>query len=173
MPVYRELARAHQRLTAFRCELQHSSYRCRSRIRIVMLRPNAIANLAETSEFSVAEWRWAIFSIGISVILLTIGFIAAGVFLWRKQTTDRTLLYFGVFAILYAIRMLLREPALLSVFAISPAVAGHIIRAITFTLALPILLLLLEVVQVRGRLVILWTLGVQLVFAPLDRKSVV
>jgi sigma-B regulation protein RsbU (phosphoserine phosphatase) len=132
-----------------------------------MPRPNAIANLAETSAFSVAEWRWAIFSIGISVILLTIGFIAAGIFLWRKQITDRTLLYFGVFAILYAIRMLLREPALLSVFAISPAVAGHIIRAITFTLALPILLLLLEVVQARERLVILWTLGVQLVFAPL------
>ncbi len=131
-----------------------------------MLRPASLANLAATSTFSVVEWRWAILSIGISAILLTIGLIAEGIYLWRKQTTDRTLLYFGVFVLLYGTRMLLREPALLSVFAISPAVAGHIIRAITFTLALPILLLLLEVVQTRGRRVILWTLGVQLAFAP-------
>src|SRR5271165_3292587 len=148
------------------CEQQHSSYRCESRIRTVMLGPAYLADLAATRDISVAEWRWAICYIAISAILLTIGFIAAGSFLWRKQTTDLTLLYFGVFVILYAIRMLLREPALLSVFGISPAVAGHIIRAITFTLALPILLLLLEVVQTRGRRVILWTLGVQLVFAP-------
>jgi hypothetical protein len=130
-----------------------------------MLHPAALANFAATSTFSNAEWRWAIFSIGIGAILLTIGFIATGIFLFRKQTTDRTLLYFGIYVILYAVRVFLREPPLLSVFSISPAVAGHFIRAITFTFALPLLFLFLEVVQTRWRRVILWTLGVQLVFA--------
>ncbi len=57
-------------------------------------------------------------------------------------------------------------------FAISPSVADHIIRAITFTFSLPLLFLFLEIVQARWRRVILWALGVQLVFTaiaiPLD-----
>jgi phosphoserine phosphatase RsbU/P len=131
-----------------------------------MLRPAFLANLAATNAFSIVEWRWTILSIGIGAILLAIGFIAIGIFLWRKQTTDRTLLYFGIFVILYAVRVFLREPALLSVFAISPPVAGHIIRIITFTIFLPTLFLFLGVVQTRGRRGILWLLGVQLAFAP-------
>src|SRR5260370_25773594 len=130
-----------------------------------MLHPASLTNPAVTSTFSNAEWRWAIVSIGIGAILLTVGFIAAGIFLFRKQTTDRTLLYFGIYVILYAVRVFLREPPLLSVFSISPSVAGHIIRTITFTFALPLLFLFLEVVQTRWRPVILWMPGVQLVFA--------
>jgi phosphoserine phosphatase RsbU/P len=130
-----------------------------------MLLPTSLEKLAATGAFTIAQWRWAIFSIGVGAILLTIGFLAAGIFLFRKQASDRTLLYFGVFVILYAIRVFLREPALLSVFAISPPLADHIIRAITFTIALPTLFLFLEVVQTRWRRVLLWTLGVQLAFA--------
>jgi hypothetical protein len=129
-----------------------------------MLRLASLVNLAAISP-SIAEWRWAIVFIGIGAILLAIGFIAAGIFLWRKQTTDRTLLYFGVFVILYALRVFLREPVLLSVFAISPAVAGHIIRAITFTIVLPTLFLFLDVVQTRWRRVTVWMLGVESAFA--------
>jgi hypothetical protein len=131
-----------------------------------MLQPASVANLAATSTFSNTEWRWTIFAIGIGAILLAIGFIAVGIFLFRKQITDRTLLYFGIFVILYAVRIFLRELPLLSAFSISPAVASHIIRAITFTFTLPLLLLFLEVVQTPWRRVILWVLGVQLVFAP-------
>jgi hypothetical protein len=130
-----------------------------------MFQPASLVNLAATSTFSNAEWRWAIFSIGIGAILLIIGFIAVGIFLFRKQAKDRTLLYFGIYVILYAVRTLLRVPPLLSVFSVSPAIAGHIIRAITFTFALSLLYLFLEVVQIRWRRVIQWLLGVQLVFA--------
>ena len=125
-----------------------------------MLQPAFLANLAATSTFPNTEWRCAIFAFGIGAILLTIGLIAAGIFVFRKQTTERTLLYFGIFVILYAVRVFLRQPPLLSVFSISPTVAGHIIRVITFTFALPLLFLFLEVVQVRWRRVILWLLGV-------------
>jgi sigma-B regulation protein RsbU (phosphoserine phosphatase) len=124
-----------------------------------------MANLAEAGSISISEWRWAILSLGICAILLTIGLIATGIFHFRKQNADRTLLYFGVFAILYAVRMFLREQPLLSVFVISPAVAGHIERVITFTIALPNLFLFLEIVEARWRRIILWALGVQVVFA--------
>jgi len=140
------------------------SYRCRPRIRIAMLQRLPIATLADAGSFAISEWRWAILSLGICAILLTIGVIATGVFLFRKKNTDRTLLYFGVFVILYAVRMFMRDHPLLSVFAIPPAVAGHIERVITFTIALPTLFLFLEIVEARWRRIILGALGVQLAY---------
>jgi phosphoserine phosphatase RsbU/P len=131
-----------------------------------------LPSLAAADSVTTAEWRWAILALGICAILLTIGFIATGSFLFRKKTEDRTLLYFGVYVILYGIRVFLRAWPLLPVFAISPSIADHIIRAITFTFSLPLLFLFLEIVQARWRRVIWWALGVQLVFAaiaiPLD-----
>ena len=130
-----------------------------------MLQLAALANLAAATTFSDVEWRWAILATAIGAILLAIGFLAVGIFLFRRQTSDRTLLYFGIYVILYAVRVFLRGSPLLSVFSISPAVADQIIRAITFTFALPLFFLFLEVVQTRWRPVIRWMLGVQLVFA--------
>ena len=130
-----------------------------------MLQRLPMATLADAGSVSISEWRWAVLSLGICAILLTIGVLAMGVFLFRKKNTDRALLYFGVFVILYAVRMLMREHPLLSVFAIPPAVAGHIDRVITFTILLPNLFLFLEIVEARWRRIILWALGVQLVFA--------
>lgn len=137
-----------------------------------MLPAAFLAEFTTTSSFSASGWRWAIFALAICAILWTIGLVAAGVFLFRKQTTDRTLLYFSLFAVLYAVRIFLREPALVAVFGIPPEIADHVIRAITFTIALPTLFLFLEMVQTRWRRVIWWILGVTLAFAaiaiPLD-----
>jgi hypothetical protein len=130
-----------------------------------MLQRLPMATLADAGSASISEWRWAILSLGICAILLTIGLLAMGVFLFRKKNTDRALPYFGVFVILYAVRMFMREHPLFSVFAIPPAVAGHIERVITFTIVLPTLFLFLEIVEARWRRIILWALGVQLVFA--------
>jgi sigma-B regulation protein RsbU (phosphoserine phosphatase) len=132
----------------------------------------SLANWAAASPDSITEWRWTIFGVGVGAILLAIGLIAMGIFLFRKKNTDRSLLYFGVFVILYAVRILIRAQPLLSVFAISPTVASHIERAITFTIILPSLFLFLEVVEARWHRVVRWIVGVQLVFAaiaiPLD-----
>jgi hypothetical protein len=132
----------------------------------------SLANLAAANPDPSAAWRWTVFGVGVGAILLAIGLFAIGIFLFRKGTTDRTLFYFGIFVVIYAVRIFLRDSALISVFAVSPALAYHVIRAITFTLGLPPLLLFLDVVQTRWRRVILWALGVQLVFTcfaiPLD-----
>ncbi|HEY2544460.1 MAG TPA: PP2C family protein-serine/threonine phosphatase [Candidatus Acidoferrum sp.] len=137
-----------------------------------MLQEPVLAALAAPSPPTVFEWRWAIFSIGIGSILLTIGGLATVIFLFRRKTAGRALFYLGIFVILYAVRIFVRELPLLSVFAIPRSVAAHIERAITFTIAVPAILLFLEVVQTRWRRVMLWTLGVQVAFAaiaiPLD-----
>src|ERR1700692_4689525 len=119
----------------------------------------SIATQAAESAGSTSEWRWAILSLATCAILLAIGLTAMGIFLFRKKTGDRTLLYFGVFVFLYAVRMFMRDPPILPVFGISVAVAGHIERFITFTISLPTLFLFLEIVQVRWRRVLLWSLG--------------
>jgi sigma-B regulation protein RsbU (phosphoserine phosphatase) len=134
---------------------------------MAMPRTAFLTILAAPNAFSSADWRWAIFSVGICAILLTIGLIALGIFFFRNRVTDRTLLYFGIFVVLYALRVFLGDRAILSVFAISPAVARHVVRTITFTIGLPALLVILEVVQARWRAVFRWAFTVQLTFAVL------
>jgi len=150
----------------------HLSYRRRPGIRIAMFLDVLIAHLVAENSITVTEWRWTIVSIGIGAILLSIGMVSTGIFLFRKKSTDRALLYFGLFVLLYAIREFLRAAPLVSVFAIPAVVAEHIARAITFTFALPLTFLFLEIVQTRWRRFFMWSLGLQLVFAafaiPLD-----
>jgi sigma-B regulation protein RsbU (phosphoserine phosphatase) len=130
-----------------------------------------LARLA-AAQIPLAEWRWTVLAVGIGAILLTIGLIATGIFLFRKRSTDRALLYFGLFVTIYALRMFLRESAFDTVFGISPATADHLIRLITLTISIPAILLFMEFVQARWRTLILWALGAQLAFAfisiPLD-----
>jgi sigma-B regulation protein RsbU (phosphoserine phosphatase) len=124
-----------------------------------------LVNFAAPSDFSIAQWRWAIFSLAVGVILLTIGIAAAGIFFYRRRSADRTPLYFGLFVIPYAVRIFLRDQVFLSVFAIPPGAAHHIDHTITFTVSLPLLFLFLEIVQPRWRAVLRWALAVQLTFS--------
>lgn len=132
-----------------------------------MLRVASLAILADSSAFTAADWRWAIFSVGICAILLTIGLIALGIFVFRNRVTERTLLYFGIFVVLYGVRLFLGDRIILSVFGISPGIARHIVRTITFTIGLASLSIILEVVQARWRTVFQWALAVQLTFTVL------
>jgi hypothetical protein len=141
------------------------SNRRRPRIRFAMFRLVSLLNFAAPSDFSVAEWRWAVFSLGVAVILLTIGVAATGIFFYRRRLADRTPLYFGLFVILYAVRVFLRDQVLLSIFAIPSGAANHVVGTITFTISLPLLLLFLEVVQTRWRAIFQWALAVQLAFS--------
>jgi sigma-B regulation protein RsbU (phosphoserine phosphatase) len=140
-------------------------YPCRPRIRLAMSRLAPLVNFAAPSDFSIAQWRWSIFSLAVGVILLTIGIAAARIFFYRRRTADRTPLYFGLFVILYAVRIFLRDQVFLSVFAIPPSAAHHIGHTITFIISLPLLLLFLEIVQTRWRAVFRWALAVQLTFS--------
>jgi phosphoserine phosphatase RsbU/P len=124
-----------------------------------------LASLATPSAFTAAQWRWAVFSLGVAFILLSIGLAALAVLVFRRRTADRLPVYFSIFVILYAVRMFLREPALLSVFSIPPGVATHLIRVITYTIALPALFLFVQVVEKRWKTLFQWVLGVHVAFS--------
>jgi sigma-B regulation protein RsbU (phosphoserine phosphatase) len=130
-----------------------------------MLRPASLVNLATPSDFSIAQWRWAIFSLGIAFILLSIGLAALAFFAFRRRTAGQLPLYFGVFVALYAVRMMARESALLSIFSIPLVIANHLIRVITFTILLPTLILFIQVVEKRWKTLFQWTLGVHVAFS--------
>lgn len=126
-----------------------------------------LAGVANPSAMDVADWRKTVFSIAIAAILLAIGLIALGIFLLRRRAEDRTLLYFGIFVALYAVRLILSEHAILVIFAIPPGVARHIVRVITFAVGLPALLIVVELIQDRWLKVFRWALAVQLTFTVL------
>lgn len=142
-------------------------YSLRTRIKFAMLQSALLAGTSVSNTFAPADWRRAIFSFGVAAILLSIGIIALGIFLFRRRAQERTLFYFGIFVILYAVRLVLGEHATLFAFAIPGGVARHSIRIITFTIGLPALLIVLEAVQDRWRKIFRWALVVQLSFTAL------
>lgn len=52
------------------------------------------------------ELRWDLLNVGVGVLLLVIGLTATVLFFFRLKSRDRSLVYFGVFTILYAVRLL-------------------------------------------------------------------
>ncbi len=143
----------------------HLSY-CRGPgIRIAMFQSAFLSFLAGPNDFSDAQWQWTIYSLGVGFILLGIGIGALALFFMRRRTAGQLPLYFGFFVIFYAVRMFLREQALLSVFAISPVVANHLIRIITYTIALPALFFFVQIVEKRWKILFQWVLGVHVAFA--------
>lgn len=130
-----------------------------------MLPASYFAIFLQASAFSNTEWRYAIFTAGLTFILLTIGLGALAVYWFRRSANDRAPLYFGVFVVLYAARMFLREPPLRSLFEISPYAASQIVEVITFCIGIPALLVFLQVIEKRWKLVFQWVLAVNVAFA--------
>jgi sigma-B regulation protein RsbU (phosphoserine phosphatase) len=124
-----------------------------------------LASLFQISAFAPDRWRWALFTLSIAAVLLTIGFTALAVFLLRRRSADPRLLYFSIFVVLYAVRMLAREGPLLVAFDFPRALAGYIERVITFTIVIPSLLVFLQDVDSRRRRIFRFTLVVQILFA--------
>jgi phosphoserine phosphatase RsbU/P len=126
-----------------------------------------LASLFQLSAFTPERWRWALLTLSLAVILLTIGFTALAVFLLRGRSADLALLYFSIFVLLYAVRMLVREGPLLVAFDFPRLFSGHIERVITYTILIPSLLVFLQDVDSRRRTLFRITLAVQILFAAL------
>jgi sigma-B regulation protein RsbU (phosphoserine phosphatase) len=127
----------------------------------------SFASLAQLSAYSPERWRWALFTLSLAVVLLTIGLTALAVYCIRRRATDIALLYFSIFVLLYAIRMLAREGPLLVALEIPRSFSGHLERFITFTIVIPSLLVFLQDVDPRRRIFFRIVLAVQIAFAAL------
>ena len=66
--------------------------------------------LAETVGWpTVPELRWQIAGFAIGVVILTFGLAGLLLFFFQRKTADRSLVYFSLFALLYAVRLIFRQ----------------------------------------------------------------
>jgi phosphoserine phosphatase RsbU/P len=81
----------------------------------------------------------------VGFILLAVGMAALTLFFVRRKSRDLTLIYFSIFSILYAVRLLFRMQVVRSLADVSDVLADHLNLWITFTLFVPFLLFLRQV----------------------------
>ena len=95
--------------------------------------------------FSLADLRSEMATIVVGLILLVAGVGVLALFFFRSKSRDLTLVYFSLFSILYAIRLLLDMPVVRSLSGVSDSVRQHIDLWITVILLIPFLLFLRQV----------------------------
>jgi hypothetical protein len=66
--------------------------------------------------FSRSELRWELANIAAAVALLSVALAAIALFCFRRTTRDLTLIYFSLFCILYAVRLLAYLPSFRALF---------------------------------------------------------
>jgi sigma-B regulation protein RsbU (phosphoserine phosphatase) len=99
------------------------------------------------------------------VALLAIALAAIALFFFRRRAGDPTLIYFGLFCALYAVRLLLFSAAFRNLFDESASFWLHINWLITCTIIIPVSLYFYQVVRERPKALLRWLLLAQIVFA--------
>ena len=99
------------------------------------------------------QLRWDLLSVGVGVLLLVIGLGAISLYFFRFKSRDRSLVYFGLFTILYAIRLLGNRTIIESVFDAPRIFWNYVNWAISCTIVLPFGLFLYELVNDRMKIV--------------------
>jgi len=87
---------------------------------------------------------------GIGVIACAVAITSLAVFASRKINRDRTLLWFGIFAVIYGVRMLLGVDVVRAGFHVSERVASTLSMLITYFIQLPGLLFALNLIDAIG-----------------------
>ncbi len=106
---------------------------------------SCVLTAPSSPSFSLADLRSQTPMILVGFILLAVGMAAVMLFLVRRKSHDLTLIYFSIFAILYAVRLLLRTRVIRSLAGISDPFVDHLNLWITFTLLIPFVLFLRQV----------------------------
>src|SRR5919201_6134913 len=98
---------------------------------------------------SASELRWQLSALAIGVVLLAAGLIGIALFLFRRQTGDRSLLFFGVFSLLYAIRLIFRQHLLHSLVSAPSNFWIYSESVIDNFIVVPLTLFLIQTVHAR------------------------
>ncbi len=117
------------------------------------------------ASFSRSELRWELAIIAAAVAILSIALAAIALFFFRRRTRDLTLIYFGLFCILYAVRLLASLSSFRSLFDESRMFWNYVNWVITCTIILPLGLFLYQVADEHLRNFFRWLLAAQTVFA--------
>jgi sigma-B regulation protein RsbU (phosphoserine phosphatase) len=109
--------------------------------------------------------RWEVLHIAVAIVVLVAGWSAVALFCFRRKTRDLTLLYFGLFTVLYGSRLLALQGVFQALFEVSPrswALANWIM---TCTLNVPIGLFFYQVANNDFRKLFRWLIAAQAAFA--------
>jgi phosphoserine phosphatase RsbU/P len=115
--------------------------------------------------FSSSELRWEFANTAAAVALLSAALTAIALFCFRRGTRDLTLIYCGLFCILYAIRLLASLPSFRALFDTSPMFWNYVGWAISNVLIFPGGLFLYQVVGEGIRKFLRWLLIARALFA--------
>jgi sigma-B regulation protein RsbU (phosphoserine phosphatase) len=118
-----------------------------------------------TASFTLADLRSQMATIVVGLILLLAGVGAVALYFFRSKSRDLTLIYFSLFSILYAVRLLLRMPVVRSLSGVSDSLRQHIDLWITVVLVIPFLLFLRQVHGPQIRTLVRVFLIAQAIFA--------
>jgi sigma-B regulation protein RsbU (phosphoserine phosphatase) len=131
--------------------------------------PNAAAILFAQSAVSLSrsELRWELANIAAAVALLSGALAATALFFFRRKTHDLTLIYFGVFCILYSVRLLAVRPSFRALFDEPRAFWNYVDWVITCTIILPFGLFLYQLADEHLRRLLRWLLAAQTAFSVL------
>jgi hypothetical protein len=114
---------------------------------------------------SRSDLRWEFANMAAAVALFSIALAAIALFFFRRRTRDLTLIYFGLFCILYAVRLLALLSSFRSLFDESRMFWNYVNWVITCTIILPFGLFLYQVAEEHLRNFLRWLLAAQTVFA--------
>jgi serine phosphatase RsbU (regulator of sigma subunit) len=125
------------------------------------LSPLLVLDLAPLTR---SELRWELAGVAVGFILLSIGFAALAVFLFRRRSSDLTLVYFSSFAILYAVRLLFWQGIIRALFSAGRTVFDRIDLVIDCFIPVTFTLFLLQMIEPRWKTALRWVVGAQFAF---------
>jgi len=66
---------------------------------------------------TTSELRWQLAGIAIGMVILSFGLAGLSLFFFQRKTADRSVVYFSLFSLLYAVRLIFRQSFLQSLVA--------------------------------------------------------
>lgn len=114
---------------------------------------------------SRSELRWEFFNLAVGIALLSVALSALALFFSRRRMRELTLLYFGFFVLLFALRLLSLQPSIRSLFDVSTDFWGYFDWFITCVILPPGGLFLLQVVGQDLKPFFRWLVAAQSGFA--------
>jgi hypothetical protein len=131
-----------------------------------VLQTTAALFLSEAvTSLSRSELRWEFANIAAAITILAIAFVAIALFFFGRRTRDLTLIYFGLFCSLYAVRLLALRQPFRSMFDVPRTFWDYVDWVITCTIIVPFGLFLYQIVGEDLKKLFRWLLAAQVVFA--------
>lgn len=112
-----------------------------------------------------SELRWEFANLTAAIILLTVALVAVALFFFRRRSRDLTLIYIGLFCVLYGVRLLGNLAFFRLLFNASPNYWDYFDWMITCTIVLPFSLFLYQLADDHFRAFIRWLLAAQIAFS--------